>query len=760
MKKLFGILLTAVATLTLVACGDSFKKDPNTYYTSISDTTNINPYSVTLANASTLYDLVSAGLYRGEIDWAASGKTEGDFSDTANLVYTRVPFLAAEQPQAFGDTVKTNEDTTNPDAATESQEWKIKLRSGLTFEDGTPITATTYVESWKRLLDPKVLNDRAVNIYDTSYVGIVGAESYFSQGKSVVDSASNPVFTDEVNKNNADIENPDQLGYVYLAESKNKDGLVVRTAGWYPESVEAEDAVTADRLPDGTEDVELAKGGKVKVPAGKVRRYYKEFSWDNVEVQAVDNDTTIQFALRKPKSRWDLKGSFTSAVTGVVHLAKYDAGMSADGTKTTYGTAENPLISYGPYKLTTWQKSVVFEFSKNDKFFDKDAYRIEKIRYNVLTDQKVIVNEFEAGRIDVAGVGGSYFDKYKSHPTLKLTPDSYTFRFAFNSERKVDGKLTAVSINEFRKAFYFAVNRTELANGSAAPATPTQTLLNDQYYTSEFATTKYRDTASGKAVIQSLSPATQGYNPTEAKRLFDEAYNKAVTEGLVVQGQPLKLEYLVLNADSNIAIANQVKESVLNAFQAKEGQANAGKFEFVVNAQETDAMDDLAKKGSFDIMFRAWGGLDFDAVGLLGQVYSNKYSYMNEKGFQTADKVLTFTLSDKAIEKINKAKNTDTEKKYTNILVNGNDVTAKYDDAFNLLEYEILYSEYSERAGDLAAIAAAMEKYILVDEVIAIPLFGRVGASAYSSRVKFDFQAYHSWLGWGGLRYMSLTTDK
>ncbi len=46
----------------------------------------------------------------------------------------------------------------------------------------------------------------------------------------------------------------------------------------------------------------------------------------------------------------------------------------------------------------------------------------------------------------------------------------------------------------------------------------------------------------------------------------------------------------------------------------------------------------------------------------------------------------------------------------------------------------------------------------LLDEVLAIPLFSRVGTVVYSDRVVVEVQEYHAWMGWGGMKYMYLNS--
>ena len=106
--------------------------------------------------------------------------------------------------------------------------------------------------------------------------------------------------------------------------------------------------------------------------------------------------------------------------------------------------------------------------------------------------------------------------------------------------------------------------------------------------------------------------------------------------------------------------------------------------------------------------------------------------------------------------------------------------TAAYDswvDLFNLFEgdnltctfdqlYEYAYGElynikdvnYAGKTDDFDNITAALES-VLMEQMIAIPLFTTVAATVYSDRMVFEANEYHAWMGWGGLKYMYIATE-
>ena len=63
-------------------------------------------------------------------------------------------------------------------AGEENKAYAIPLKSNLKFDNGDPITAETFVESMKLLLNPEAANFRADNVYQSGDLKIYGAEEY------------------------------------------------------------------------------------------------------------------------------------------------------------------------------------------------------------------------------------------------------------------------------------------------------------------------------------------------------------------------------------------------------------------------------------------------------------------------------------------------------------------------------------------------------------------------------------------------------
>lgn len=802
MKKILFTLLVLLSALVLVACTP---KDSNTYRTYTSGTARLNPYSESLATASELFDYVTDSLYTGDYDWdkaieEGTATAVGDFTNAASLPYARVPRMAAGEP------VDVNGDGTV---------WEITLRTDLKFQDGTPIDANTFDYSWRQLLDPDQLNVRASNLYDTSNLPLVNAEAYTKQKSPKADAngfveymVDGVLYNTELAFSHsvggydlyhisqtdkyATLVGPEgakayvenwggSTGWVIetaLGDAEifylDADGkLIAPTAGWtldgQPVSTEGEAAGYATSAPAyANEAGDILASDKFDdkgVPLNSTTIALPAVAWSTVGFK-VTGTHKFQITLTQPKDAWYVKGQLMSGITGVVHEAKYEAGKSADKRTTTYGTIDNPLVSYGAYNLIEWQDGVLYLYERNDDHYAAEDYRIKRIRYDVIADQSIAVNEFKAGRLDIVGASGEYFKEFEDSPQLKLTPATTFFRFAFNIAERPDGTTNPIlTYPEFRQAFYYAIDREEFASEVRAPAYANQGFIGPVYIATEYGSVSYRGSDAGKAVFAPLSPETTGFNPTKAKQLFDEAYAKSVQDGNIADGDKVSVEYTYYKVETNDTVADWVKQTVEAIF--------GDKFELKLNGVSSDALDAAWDNFDFDMTFGGWQGLNFNPVSLMGQVYNSISGANNmlEHGFDTGNIELEIELPytkaalQRWVAEFDEETATEAQlaayERWTTALENFGDTntySATFDNVYKAAAstfYNVSDVNYEGRNDDFDRITAAIEAALL-EEMIAIPLFTSVSATVYSARVKFEATEYHAWMGWGGLKYMYL----
>ncbi|MCI8695090.1 MAG: hypothetical protein HFH91_20760, partial [Lachnospiraceae bacterium] len=117
-----------------------------------------NPHTYQTEDDSVYFDYTTDSLYRlffnDEIH-PLEGREPFDG-------YVIVPSMAADFPVDVTEEVKASHPQFNiPESATSGYAWKVKLRDGLKWDDGTPITAQDFVDSLERCLRPELLNYRS-----------------------------------------------------------------------------------------------------------------------------------------------------------------------------------------------------------------------------------------------------------------------------------------------------------------------------------------------------------------------------------------------------------------------------------------------------------------------------------------------------------------------------------------------------------------------------------------------------------------------
>lgn len=123
------------------------------YGSSVNAAANISPHDASSTSDSELTDLVVASLYR----YVATEDRQGAALTTN---------LAADLPTQIDDYT-----------------WQIKIDERACWETGEPITADTFIQSWKYGLDPIMLHSPCANLAQGT-INIKNAQDYYTQGDS------------------------------------------------------------------------------------------------------------------------------------------------------------------------------------------------------------------------------------------------------------------------------------------------------------------------------------------------------------------------------------------------------------------------------------------------------------------------------------------------------------------------------------------------------------------------------------------------
>ena len=569
MKKIMYLSLAVLLVFTLAGCvKDKPAKETFTYnYASSVFPTNWNPHTYETANDADILGYTESGFYTFDYNETKDG-------------YKVVPAMAKSEPQDV-TAEYVGEEWGIAEGET-GRVYKIDLKDNLEWEDGTKINANSFVESAKRLLDPKADNYRADSLYQGNLV-IAGAKSYYYQGEHAYDTAivsaaygedeyiAMDKFTKD-DKGNLIAPNGSDVA-VKLDNGGNwgSNGLLAYgNAGYFVVNKETKEqheswtklkAAAVENVVVLTEEtvkyvqdcIAVLHGfANVEAYAEKAGDYayqewqemcfygadYPELAWEKVGIFEEDGDLVLvlEKALKGFYLLYSLTGSW------LVHEETYDkcASVDADGLyNNTYGTSVETFKSYGPYKLTYFELDKEYRFEKNENWYgydeaeNKGLYQTTDIVCKFIEEPATRLQEFEKGNLDSYGLQASDMGKYINSSELYYTEGASTFFIALNpsleglkaaQEQAGENKnKTIMTILEFRQALSFAVNRVEFCLACDPTGKPSKSVFNNLIISDPENGTAFRTNEEAKDVVLAFWGLTDEVGEGKRYATKDEA---------------------------------------------------------------------------------------------------------------------------------------------------------------------------------------------------------------------------------------------
>ena len=786
MKKLIALLLAAVMVFGLVACGG--EKTPETtapavdatytYNTALSEfPTNWNYHTYQTATDAEILDYISSSFYIFDYNETLDG-------------YAMVDGMAVGEPV---DVTADYVGQFGIEEGATARAYVLNLRQDLKWEDGTPITAHDFVESAKRLLNPEAQNYRADGMYSGS-VKIHNAEAYLKQGQvNMTENNLAPtryLVADLVKGEDGAYTTPDGIPmYIGTAFPLN-DWLGGKTLQYYVEGygdsmfdVASFEALAAMADENGlvaatdetidllTKVITFSAGwgeSADNVPDYLVYEVtYPEVAWENVGWFAL-SDYELCFVMDAELSGFYLKYNLPSPL---VNIEMYDACASVvDGVYTnTYGTSAETTMSYGPFKLTSFQADKQYVLEKNENFYGltEDTYQVTKWVVDCVPEASTRLELFLQGKLDSFGLSKDYMDEYQmSDYTYYSTGDS-TFAMCFNpdAEALVNAQAalgenmnkTILTIKEFRQAMSYALDRNAFCLATSPMNAPGFGLYSGLIISDPEAGTAYRTTDVAKNVLAEFWGVSEeygegkmyadideaidsitGYNLTKAQELFDVAYDMAIAQGLMDEDDIIEIKIGTPNNTSTF-YNNGYEFLVNNYTEAVKGTKLEGKLTFTRDDTLGNAFSDALNNNQVDMLFGVgWTGSALDPYGLMEAYVKPDYQYDDSTDFTAI---------------------------YCDIEVNGVVYTASVWDWYCIMNGETKTItaadgstiEFScgvadEDPATRLAILGALEGAVLLNYNF-IPIMDDASAQLRGQQVSYYTEDYIFGMGFGGLKY-------
>jgi ABC-type oligopeptide transport system substrate-binding subunit len=212
----------------------------------------------------------------------------------------------------------------------------------------------------------------------------------------------------------------------------------------------------------------------------------------------------------------------------------YASHISADGTTTTYGTDYNTCYYTGGFYAFDWTKESLVSLKKNPNYVYADDVNFTEVYLHTVPDANTKALMFENGELDFITLDETTAEKYNESPYYVPEPSRYVLSIEFGDtsayyERTAEGELVLHNLGtaemnlpiladmNFKKAIFYAVNRTELAN--LVHLRPATGLIPDTSVAYDDGT-RFCDTDVAKSYR--LTPE-EAYNPELAKQCFEQA---------------------------------------------------------------------------------------------------------------------------------------------------------------------------------------------------------------------------------------------
>lgn len=833
---LLCVCLVATCFATLIGCKKEEGVGRYSYNTSLSVfPTNWNPHIYQTDTDSIVLSYTSSGFYTFDYNSTKDG-------------YSVVPDMASGEPiDVSANYVGSQWGIKEGETA---RAWEIPLRKDLKWEDGEAITAQSFVNSLKLLLQPNTYNYRANTVYQGNFV-ITNAKNYMyggthayldnminetldnyiamsdftydsetgvakANGTDYAIKLGNTTMWDSSNSlttyynSGYDIYFYDKLVtvgegadatvepaedakdmYVVMKEAEGRDGEVVLTK----EYIEfMQDLVARFHGYMTVEEYAAVAGDYAYVEWQElafVGKDYDEVDFNTVGIKALDNGNLL-IILEKPLSGFYLKYSLSSTWLVNEELYKSCESWTNGVYSNSYGTSASTFMSYGPYKLTSFQMDKNIAFEKNTNWYgyndeaNKNLYQTTNINITYISGEDTRRNAFLKGEIDEYGLTATDMEKYSTSSSIYYTAGESTFFMALNPNPTAyastkDGVANAskaiLNVLEFRQALSFATDRAQFALATSPTNSAAFGIFSSLIISDPETGTAYRTTEEAKDVLlefwgladdvgegkkyatkdEAIASIT-GYDLAQAKEKFNTAYDIAIDEGLMDPEDTIEIIIGTPNATSTFY--NGGYNFFVNAFtEAVKGTKLEGKLTFKLDSTLGNSFATALQTNSVDMLFGVgWTGSALDPYYLLSAYTDPSYQY--DSAWDTKAEMVPVTfegLTDRTDLNGKTVKMSLYDWTMKVIIGEACEGTIVNADGTDGEKVTIEAGTTAENALRLKILAACEGALLLRYDMI--PLIDDNSASLKSYKINYYTENYVYGVGRGGVKYMTYNYD-
>ena len=674
--------------------------------------------------------------------------------------------------------------------AEKGQAFAMTLRNDLKWDDGTPIKAADFVYSMSQQLSPKYLFATASNYYSGNYV-IHNAQNYVKQGQKEMFPATS-VLTVYNASDDAKLIFTLNGHDSYVADYWTSNGVEPQAyvAQAAKVTVDALKAIEGKSLAEIKNDETMLAtwtavlGWWKTLPNEELHFFKMEYEYPKMDFSEVgyfvgDNEYELVMVIDGTLNPLDAEGNLTYEAgyyfSGWPLVKKDLWERCEDQSKTPYAnsycTTQEKSASWGPYKLTYYQDQKTYTVSRNDKWFGyglpqyANQYQTDAIVTEKIEEWDTAWLAFQKGNLDGIGMNVKIAADYRTSKRAYFTPETWTFdlNIQSNANSRTD-KRNNLLLNyaDFRKAISLSLDRDDYCAKNNPSSQAALGLLNSMYYYDVENGKVYRESIQAKEAIlnaygatknedgswkvgettytdiEEALDATTGYNLTLARQLVDSAIEQAKTDGKYSDGEEIILTYGI---ETQSADTDRVKNWFQAAFDnMTKGTSIEGKVKIEYFMFSSATWSEQFADGEYDLCFGAWGQAAFNPAYLLCETQiSAENRYATNWDPKTVSVTVKATPDDKHEDGI-----------YT----------------YNLEQWRLIlqgkdgcpvnFKNFSME--DQLTALGAVETAIL-KAYYSIPVYSRYSASLMGYKVDYVSYEYNTFMGYGGIRYMTFNYD-
>ena len=688
------------------------------------------------------------------------------------------------------------------EGATSGYAFAMTLRDDLTWDDGTPIKAADFVYTMSQQLSPNYLFDTASNYYSGNYI-IHNAQNYVKQGQSGWFDNGVAGFGYSDLALGSDGYYTLGGGECYIALKSALDWLGGKTLDAYVSAYgakyfdteayaqllaladeEGKVKVTADSLALLTSVItKVADWGETAentVGYMYVNYTYPKMDFSEVGYFVGDNEYELVIITDNKLNPLKEDGSMTYEVGYYFSgwpLVKRDLWEACENRENgipysnSYCTSVETSASWGPYKLTNYQDQKTYTVSRNDKWFGygleqyAGQYQTDAIITNKIEEWDTAWMAFQNGELDDISMNVKIAADYRTSERAYFTPETWTFDLNIqsraNSRTETRNNLL-LNYDDFRKAISLSLDRDDYCAKNSPSSQAALGLLNSMYYYDVENGKVYRESVQAKEAILNAYGATKnedgswtvgahnytdidealdattGYNLTLARQLVESAVAQAIADGNYTAGEQIVLTYGIETQNSD---TDRVKNWFQAAFDAMtQGTSLQGKIKIEYFYFSSATWSDQFRNGEYDLCFGAWGQAAFNPAYLLCETQigeGNRYA----KGWNpsTVEVTVKATADDNHPDGV-----------YTyNLEQWSANLQGKEGCAVDFKSFPI-----EDQLTALGAVETA-----ILNAYYSIPVYSRYAASLMGYKVEYVSYEYNTFMGYGGIRYMTYNYD-